>query len=393
MLAELTGMSPSAITQFELGQARPSADSLARLSMHLGLPASYFTVGRPIVPLAVSEVHFRSLRATRLPERQQALATMSHFAELVIVMSRAVRLPSLGLPVFHRTVPSLNSADDVPEAAARALRKSWELSPGPLPHLLRQIEMHGIAVAVARFGSSAHIDAFSSQTAKLERPVICLSSDRGNILRRRFSAAHELGHLIMHPCPDPGNPTHEREADRFAAELLMPAADISALLPRRLDLPRLVDLQQQWGVSVQALLRRCLELKTVSQSTYKRGMIAITDLGWRRDEPAVDYQGEWPAMLAAALDLARPRGINEQVLSAGLHIPQAEIADLLGFPDEQRPALRLVVSDHEAAGAKSLGRTSQARNPDSDSKDSPSLQGLTSSEGATGLARCQVRCA
>jgi Zn-dependent peptidase ImmA (M78 family)/transcriptional regulator with XRE-family HTH domain len=368
-LAELADLSPAAITQYELGQARPSAASLSTLAAHLGLPVGYFAAGRPVIPLAVAESHFRSLRSTRQHERQQALATMSHFAELVVVLSRAVRLPDVSLPFPSssgsqppvplsrdtasdddavRTAPGSEGGGTTPEATARALRASWGLPRGPFPHLLRQIEMHGIAVAVARYGSSEHIDAFSGWPARLGRPVMCLSADRGNILRRRFSAAHELGHLILHPRPAPGDARHEHDANRFAAELLMPAADIRRLLPRRLDLAQLIELQQQWGVSVQALLRRCQELGTLSQSTYKRGMTAVTDLGWRKQEPALDYQGEWPAMLSAAIDLVRSRGVDESVLAEGLCLPPAEIADLLGRAEEQRPALRLVASAPDA---------------------------------------------
>jgi Zn-dependent peptidase ImmA (M78 family)/transcriptional regulator with XRE-family HTH domain len=360
-LADAAGLSAAAITQYELGQARPSPASLSRLAMHLGVPAAYFAAGRPVIPLASAEAHFRSLRSTRQYERQQALATMSHFAELVIVLSRAVRLPSVSLPtpgrsptdsrpdLLHDEVAAQGSpGDQVPESSARALRADWGLPRGPLPHLLRQIEMHGIAVAIAQFSSSKHIDAFSSWPGRLDRPVMCLSSERGNVLRRRFSAAHELGHLVMHPQPAPGDPEHEREANRFAAELLMPARDILHLLPRGLDLAQLIELQQQWGVSVQALLRRCQELGTISQSTYKRSMTAITDLGWRSQEPALDYQGEWPAMLSAALDLVRARGIDENILAQGLCLPPAEIVDLLGLTQEQRPALRLIVSKPQA---------------------------------------------
>lgn len=359
-LAEATGLSAAVITQYEQGQTRPSPASLVQLSLQLGLPAGYFAAGRPLIRLAAADAHFRSLRSTRQYEREQALATMSHFAELVIVLSRAVRLPEVSLP--PRTCPTAdgmasNPGDEaafeeprsagMPETSARALRAFWGLPRGPLPYLLRQIEMHGIAVAVARFGASEHIDAFSSWPGRLDRPVICLSSERGNVLRRRFSAAHELGHLIMHPQPVPGDTEHEREADRFAAELLMPDQDILHLLPRRLDLARLIELQQQWGVSVQALLRRCQELATISPSTYKRSMTAITDLGWRRQEPALDYQGEWPGMLSAALDLVRDRGINENVLADGLCLPLTEIADLLGKAKEHRPVLRLVVNNPE----------------------------------------------
>jgi len=377
-LAELAGLSAAAITQYELGQARPSAASLNLLAMHLGLPAGYFAAGRPVLPLAAAEAHFRSLRSTRQYERHQALATISHFAELVIVLSRAVRLPGVSLPA-PRLVEDRRSALRSPdtlckepaalvpqggqgsEDSARALRAAWGLPRGPLPYLLRQIEMHGVAVAVARFGSSEHIAAFSSWPARLDRPVMCLSAERGNVLRRRFSAAHELGHLILHSQPAPGDAGHEREADRFAAELLMPAGDILHLLPRRLDLAQLIELQQQWGVSVQALLRRSQELGTISQSTYKRGMAAITDLGWRRQEPALDYQGEWPAMLSSALDLVRDRGIDENVLAQGLCLPPAEVADLLGLAEGQRPALRLVVAAPQAQASRARSSRSSVR--------------------------------
>jgi Zn-dependent peptidase ImmA (M78 family) len=203
--------------------------------------------------------------------------------------------------------------------------------------------MHGIVVAVARFGASERVDAFSCWPARLDRPVICLASDRGNVLRRRFSAAHEIAHLILHrDRPTPGSAEHEREADRFAAEFLMPAADIAPLLPRRPDLAHLVELQQQWGVSVQALLRRCNDLGTISPHMYKRGMTAISQLGWRRSEPALEYDGEWPAMLAEALRLAGTRGVTEHVLADGLCLPAAEIRDLLGHREEDRPRLRLM---------------------------------------------------
>jgi Zn-dependent peptidase ImmA (M78 family) len=174
--------------------------------------------------------------------------------------------------------------------------------------------------------------------------VICLSSDRGNVLRRRVRAAHEIGHLMLHRGhPDPGSARNEHEADRFAAELLMPADDIAPSLPRRPDLARLIELQQQWGVSVQALLRRCSDLQTISPHMYKRGMIAISQLGWRKDEPALDYEGEWPAMLAEAARLAETRGVTENVLAEGLCLPASEVRELLGYPDEDRPRLQLVI--------------------------------------------------
>ena len=369
-LATIVGVTPAAITQYELGQARPSGASVSRLAAQLGVPPGYFAAGRPFITVSPADAHFRSLRAARVSDREQALAIVAHLAELILVLARVVRLPAVaiggapagrnhpgrqgpeprgsatGLPAGPDVAAEparLADDDDTPERAARRLRRSWHLSPGPLPHLVRQAEMHGIVVAVARFGASERVDAFSCWPARLDRPVICLASDRGNVLRRRFSAAHEIAHLILHrDRPVPGSAGNEREADRFAAEFLMPAADIVPMLPRRPDLAQLVELQQQWGVSVQALLRRCNDLGTISPHMYKRGMTAIGQLGWRRSEPALDYGGEWPAMLAEALRLAGTRGLTEQVLANGLCLPAAEIRDLLGQEEEDRLTLRLV---------------------------------------------------
>jgi hypothetical protein len=53
-------------------------------------------------------------------------------------------------------------------------------------------------------------------------------------------------------------------------------------------------------------------------------------------------------MLSAAVDLVRDRGVGESVLAEGLRLPLAEVADLLGLAEDQRPALRLVITDSQA---------------------------------------------
>lgn len=65
---------------------------------------------------------------------------------------------------------------------------------------------------------------------------------------RRFDAAHELGHLVLHPDTEPGSKIVEQQAHAFASEFLMPAAEITHQLPRRIDWPTLHDLKQHWGL-------------------------------------------------------------------------------------------------------------------------------------------------
>jgi Zn-dependent peptidase ImmA (M78 family)/transcriptional regulator with XRE-family HTH domain len=331
-LAFRTGVTATAITQFEKRQARPSAVTLSRLAAELGLPVGYFAAGRPVLPVAEEATHFRSLRATRVSERRQARATMGHLAEAVRAIQTVVRLPELRLP-HHGTSP---------ETAARSLRAYWGLPSGPVHHLVRLVEANGAVVSMARFGAGERIDAFSCRPSGLDRPLICLSRDRGNPLRRRFSAAHELGHLLLHDDASPGDRTHEHEANRFAAEFLTPSAEIAPLLPARLDLARLLEIQRTWGVSVQALLRRSRELDRIGDEVYRKGMATLTRLGWRRDEPVGDYPTEWPALLAEAVSLGASRGLTETSLATRLRLPISEIRELLSHVTDDRPRLTLV---------------------------------------------------
>ncbi|ACZ19807.1 protein of unknown function DUF955 [Thermanaerovibrio acidaminovorans DSM 6589] len=47
-----------------------------------------------------------------------------------------------------------------------------------------------------------------------------------SVFQRRFTAAHELGHLMIHRT-GAGRPWEETQADRFASELLVPSWAIS----------------------------------------------------------------------------------------------------------------------------------------------------------------------
>jgi Zn-dependent peptidase ImmA (M78 family) len=82
--------------------------------------------------------------------------------------------------------------------------------------------------------------------------------------RRRFTIAHEIGHFVLHPhrlAPERGGASgntawqqQEREADQFAAELLMPEDLVrEAVVLHGPDAARLAD---QFGVSRQAMQAR-----------------------------------------------------------------------------------------------------------------------------------------
>jgi len=330
-LAEAINRTPAAVTQYESGSSRPSAAVLVACAAGLEVPVGYFAAGRPRLPLDVGDAHFRSLRSARAADRLKALTFVETVWELTEQLSRYVRFPLVDLPDV--------SAAAGPADAARALRSTWGVAPGPIPHVVRLLESKGLVVAFLSFSGSGKVDAFS--TAAGSRPIVVLTAEKGSALRTRFTAAHEVAHLLLHIEVRPGDIAHEREADAFAAEFLMPAADIASELPTRVNLPALLQLQQRWGVSVSALLYRCRELGTLSEASYKRAMMRVSSLGWRTNEPGGDIDVERPAMLSRAFDLAASRGITAGTLAEAMQLPTTHIRELLGVVDA-RPSLRLV---------------------------------------------------
>lgn len=74
--------------------------------------------------------------------------------------------------------------------------------------------------------------------------------------RRRFTIAHEIGHLLLgHTCNEGSGTTNETEANIFASELLMPLKLLKSDYPRIKNLP---DLAKLYRVSQQAMSYRLI---------------------------------------------------------------------------------------------------------------------------------------
>ncbi|GIE28927.1 DNA-binding protein [Actinoplanes italicus] len=349
-LADRVGVSAAAIGQYESGTIKPRPDLVMRLAEVLAVPVRFFAFrsGRPRAILDVSMAHFRSLRSTRSYERERAAAFAAQIWEATHALEQWVRLPAPDLPGWlgGEVVP------DVPEdpaAAARAVRRRWGLGTEPVPHMVRLLESRGIVVAVMPFSEAERVKAFS--TSRLQRPVVVLSSDKDDVYHHRFSAAHELGHLVMHGEAQPGDPEHERVANAFAAEFLMPTASISASLPTRVDFSQYARLQTLWGVSVDALLYRSRELGLLRDVPYRRAWQKLADLrsaGIIQTEPVSRYSGEQPVLLKRALELARKKGLTLETLAEEIDFSVEMISLYVGVDETpDLPLVNVVDLEHE----------------------------------------------
>lgn len=319
-LADRIGMGAASVSAWESGSQRPNEAAVARLSMALEVGPQFFAPGSVIgeSPLPPTP-HFRSLRATSQKAQDQAYAYGRLASEVASLLGRTVEFPAPAVPKF--AVDGLAVSPGAPEAAARMARQTLGLPPGPVPHLVRLMENVGVLVVFSA-PQTASIDAFSFEGH--ERPVVILNPEKDDYYRQRFDVAHELGHLVMHSDSEPGGRVVEDQANHFASEFLMPADEISSLLPRSTTgkgWNTLAHLKEHWGVSMAALLFRARALGVMSDVSYRNAMISISQKGWRRAEPGSVSLLEMPSLLPKAIEVLEQAGISAEQVVEGPGLP------------------------------------------------------------------------
>jgi len=318
-VAGLVDKSATAVAAWESGAKRPTAATVAQLALSLSIDPGFFAVRPHDVAALSTTPHFRSLRSTSQLARDQAFAYGQMAVDIATSLERHVEFPDLAVPNLPVAVDGPD--DDGPERAAQLVREVWDLGAGPIGHVVRLLEHHGVLVVFSPPQSSA-VDAYSFDSRL--RPLVVLNPIKRDYYRQRFDVAHELGHLIMHGDAEPGGRTVEEQAHRFASELLMPAAEIRDLLPATMGgnvWVTLAKLKEQWGVSIQALLFRARRLGRLGDVSYRNAMTTISARGWRRDEPGLITAIEQPSLLSKAVELLEQEGIGEGALIAQCRVP------------------------------------------------------------------------
>lgn len=317
-LAERIGKSASAVAAWESGAKRPTPANVAQLAIGLSVEPGFFSA-RPAHLVSGGLVpHFRSLRSTTQLVRDQASAYGQIAMDIASAFERHVEFPEVDVPVLP-----VDLSTGSPEEAADLVREEWGLGAAPLGHLVRLLENHGVLVVFSAPQTSA-VDAYSFDCPL--RPVVVLNPFKRDYYRQRFDVAHELGHLVMHGDAEPGGRVVEDQANRFAAQLLMPVEAIAPELPTAMN-PQawvtLAGLKEQWGVSIQALLYRARHLGRLSDVSYRNAMVTLTGRGWRRDEPGRITRIEQPSLLPHALHVLDEAGIHRSEIADQSRVPAA----------------------------------------------------------------------
>jgi Zn-dependent peptidase ImmA (M78 family)/transcriptional regulator with XRE-family HTH domain len=328
-LAQKIGLTAAAVSQYESGALVPSDHTVEQIAVYLGCLPSYFE--RPIEWAGQSEPFFRRRRATPAGELHKASAYALSLSEIAERIERDIEIPPSALD------RRLSADDTTPlaevEGCAADVRADWNLGDSPVPNVLRLLEVRG-AVVAAVGAFDQRLDAFSLRTTY--RPIVVLCSDEGAAARRRFDAAHELAHLLLHERPLEANAVQENQAHRFAAALLMPADAIDPWLPRRSNqLALLEEGSRIWGVSMQALLYRARTIGTISEDGFRRVMRKMSAAGWRKREPVEIGPPETPQLLGQAIDALPAAGSSIERVAEDLGYPVRRLKRMLSVPEHR----------------------------------------------------------
>lgn len=339
-LANAIGVKKQAISQFENKKTSPEYATACKISEVLQFPMRYFY--EDDVPMLQGNTYFRALFTSNKRELSSQRLKTKYVALVHNALSKYIDFRPYNIPDFEDTT-------DIP-GLARKLRHFWGLGQEPIPDMVSLLERNG--VIMSEFATdSKKIDAFSQYGEIDGVPYRCvvLGTEKGSFVRRQFSCAHELGHIVLHEKFEDLNDVsreefrkREDEANMFAAEFLLPAeAFLTDLSVHANKLNRYVELKRKWRVSIAAMVYRAHELEAITDNQYQYLMRQISQKGWRQNEPLDEYMPlRHPKALKQAVnllilnDILTGSQLLEEIGRSGVSLPKKVVDEILSLePD------------------------------------------------------------
>ena len=253
------GLSRLALGRIERGAVVPRAGTLQALAGALDVPLGDLVT--PVRPL--ESVRFRAKAQVR--SREQILAAVSKWIEAYAWLEADLgEQPGFG---FGTVWPADGDAE--PAAVAQAARLACRLTPdAAVRDICGLLEAGGVKILLLETKRDSFFGLSVGQ-ADGGPAVVVNTWDRISVERWIFTAAHELGHILLHPHEYQREATAlpedaEREADEFASEFLMPE----------------MAFEREWeATSGHSLLSRVLKVKRIFRVSYKTVLYRLVQTG------------------------------------------------------------------------------------------------------------------
>jgi Zn-dependent peptidase ImmA (M78 family)/transcriptional regulator with XRE-family HTH domain len=313
-IAERIGMTPDSFSRALNGKRQFASIELARLAEQIGADLHWLITGQPDpnrVSIAARHDFDHSSGQRTIPGRAGDEPTL---ADIALAYRQAY--PEPGSP------------------------PCWPGSPGSLreslghdfvrPFAERLEKLLGVGVVRVAELSTAYSLTVGG------RPVVAVPAT-GNWFRENWDIAHELGHLIKghhdEGLTQSDADQHESAANAFAAELLLPAADLKSMKWDSIGDDELAALVWSLGVSIDALCRRLSAVLGYTPKRVAHWAAHPTQRLLRQHPPTDSELDEITLRMDAASQRRFPLGLQEAHLGrvASGAISKATLAWMLGI--------------------------------------------------------------
>ena len=274
-VCQAMGWSPTRQSKLEKASVMwMTPDEVDHLSRLFQFPARFFS-SEPRTRLTPDDLLFRAPKSMTKGEQEFLAQFAAVSGDLLAGLDAQTKLPPVRIPEVRGRSGATPLA-----LAALQLREAMGLAADePIDDLMYEVERVGAPIIVRRRGAGDWSSEFAASAGATraekhlgysswvgthrDRPLLVLRESE-SWERTRFTVAHELGHLVLHSdtvCSVGSE--QEKEADRFAAELLAPISAIAAELPPMLSLLNLKPLKDKWGISLGASIRHLRDAQLI----------------------------------------------------------------------------------------------------------------------------------
>lgn len=320
-LADMVGKSSSYVSKVETGTVELTGEALAEYAR--ALDTDIDLLATRYEPVALEGAHFRSHTSTPMRIRKQAVAE-ANWAHLFLE-----RLLELGEFTHPRALPQVDAdlLDGGGAAVADIVRRTWRLT-GRIENMTKLLESAGVFV-LSFPHDHRHVDAVTVRGEDIT--AVVMVRDDLPPERRRWTLAHELGHLVMDDYSTLEPRMLEARADAFASQFLAPfedlADDLDNITPSQID--RLDSLRRYWGISLAALIRTAYQGGSITEHQYRYWFRVLNAQGRLRGS----RDGTWtehPRAAGILMESLRAEGYSLQELIAQARTRHSDLERRLG---------------------------------------------------------------
>jgi Zn-dependent peptidase ImmA (M78 family)/DNA-binding XRE family transcriptional regulator len=273
-------VSKQAISKYENGIMLPNNSKIViNIAQALHVPVGYFYKNNEI---SLSDINFRKKASLGKKETASIKQRVKDYLERYFEIEELLNIDNK----FENPLKEYNiSYDPVSiENAALIIREAWKIGEkSSIASVVNLFEKNNIKIIELDVpegfeGLSGYVNS---------KPFIVMKKDAPND-RKRFTAVHELAHLILNF--KKAENINEKICHSFAGAFLITKTVLEELLGARnkISLPELITVKEQYGISIQAIMAREFFLGFISEYNYTNFNITFNKMRYRKNEPG-DY--------------------------------------------------------------------------------------------------------